>query len=343
MFSKPILGPFQNNPLTPPPVWFMRQAGRCLPEYVKVRSQFSDFITFCLDTKAVCEVTLQPIRRFQMDAAILFSDILLLPSVCGQTVTFEAQQGPVLSPLQMSHFLAQPFESIEGKLTPVFEAIRQIRLELPEKTGLIGFAGSPWTVALYMLEEGRSKAFHHAKQTIFKDIHRFQQMLDHLTLLTAHYLERQIQAGVHLIQLFESWAHLVPAPFFEAWILKPTQQICTFLKTRYPEIPILGFPKGIGVLGLKAYQAATQVDGLSVDFSVPLEDVKAFPCVIQGNLDPSLLLAGGDLLKQQTKLILNTMQETPFIFNLGHGILPQTPLEHIGELIQQIRDHSAPR
>ncbi|MGL5783897.1 MAG: uroporphyrinogen decarboxylase [Alphaproteobacteria bacterium] len=341
MFPKTILKPFQKKALDSPPLWFMRQAGRSLPEYIDLRSSFPDFISFCLNPEAVCEATLQPIRRFEMDAAILFSDILLLPSVCGQNITFKEKQGPCLSPLQIPHFLEQTFESIEEKLKPVFDAILQIKVKLPEKVGLIGFAGAPWTVALYMLEQASSKDFHQAKCAMFKDINLFQQTLDHLTFLTTRYLERQIQSGVHVIQIFESWAHLVPTPFFEPWVLKPTQQICRFLKSRYPEVPIIGFPKGLGVSALKAYQAATQVDGLSVDFSVPLEEVKNFPCVIQGNLDPSLLLAGGNLLKQQTNLILDTMEKKPFIFNLGHGILPQTPLEHIGELIQNVRGHSA--
>ncbi|MGL4427002.1 MAG: uroporphyrinogen decarboxylase [Alphaproteobacteria bacterium] len=341
MLSKTILNPFQKKVLESPPVWFMRQAGRSLPEYISLRSRFPDFISFCLNPEAVCEATLQPIRRFEMDAAILFSDILLLPSVCGQNVTFKEKQGPCLSSLQISHFLEQTFESIEKKLEPVFDAIQQIQIKLPEKVGLIGFAGAPWTVALYMLEQASSKDFHQAKSSIFKDINLFQQILDHLTLLTTRYLERQIQSGVHVIQLFESWAHLVPAPFFEPWILKPTQQISRFLKSRYPTVPIIGFPKGLGVFALKAYQATTQVDGLSVDFSVPLEEIKNLPCIIQGNLDPSVLLAGGSLLKEQTNLIIKTMEKTPFIFNLGHGMLPQTPLEHIGELIRNIREYGA--
>ena len=337
MHESLILLPFSKKIPAFPPVWLMRQAGRSLPEYLKVRNNFKDFMEFCLNPEAVCDVTLQPLHRFDVDAAILFSDILVLPYACGQDVSFVKNQGPVLSPFHLETFLSQSIETLLPVLNPVLKAIGLIKSNLPKTKGLIGFAGAPWTVALYMLEGGSSKDFHRAKRYTFENLDRFQKLLEHLTYLTMAYLELQIQAGVHLIQLFESWAGLVPSAFLEPWVFQPTRLIRDFLKKRHPTVPLIGFPKGLGTSALKAFQTATQVDGLSVDFSVGLEELHDVPCVIQGNLDPSILLTGGAVLHQETQRICQAMKEKPFVFNLGHGVLPETPLEHIAELVKQIR------
>lgn len=315
----------------------MRQAGRYLPEYQRVRKKFASFLEFCLHPEAVCEVTLQPIHRFGFDAAILFSDILLLPSLLGQSVTFKEKEGPLLQPLAFDQRnLGLSSEKLEDGIQPVLQALKFIRASLPPTTALIGFAGAPWTVAAYMLEGKTSKDFSKAKDFAFQHPDLFYPFLDLLVENTIVFLDQQIQAGAELIQIFESWASVVPAPFFREWVMVPTQKIISFLKKKHPHVPLIAFPKGVGVWG-HVYTLETEIDGLSLDFSFPLEKALSFPVVIQGNLDPAVLLAGGSVLEKSTRFILEIMKNKPFIFNLGHGILPETPIDHVTQLLHDVR------
>lgn len=337
MSTQKLLNPFRSILEASPPVWLMRQAGRYLPEYQKVRKSFPSFIDFCLHPEAICEVTLQPIHRFGFDGAILFSDILLLPALLGQPLTFKEKEGPLLQPLVFDHpDLGLSTEKLKDGIQPVLRAIQMIRQMLPPPTTLIGFAGAPWTVAAYMLEGRTSKDFAQAKIFAFQHPALFKRLLDFLVTSTCFFLDHQIQSGAQVIQLFESWAGIVPAPLFKEWVITPTQEVVSFLKKKHPTVPVIGFPKGAGIWAEK-YCLETGVDGLSLDFSFPLEEALSFSGVLQGNLDPAILVVGGSPLKKATHFILRTLKNNPFVFNLGHGILPQTPLDHVTQLLDEIR------
>lgn len=337
MRDQKMLDSFKGVTSSPPPLWLMRQAGRYLPEYRQIRKKFPSFIDLCLHPEAVCEITLQPIQRFGLDGAILFSDILLLPALLGQSVIFKEGEGPLLETLDLHHSdLKLSSEKVLEGIQPILKALRLIRESLPPTTTLIGFAGAPWTVAAYMLEGKTSKDFAQAKEIAFRRPTLFKDLLSLLGESTCLFLDHQIQAGAQIIQLFESWAGSVPAPFFQEWVIDPTRKIVSFLKKKHPLVPIIGFPKGAGV-GYFPYLLGTGLDGLSLDSTFPLESACSFPTVLQGNLDPALLVAGGDPLFEATRFILNTLKNKPFVFNLGHGILPNTPIHHVMQLVNEVR------
>lgn len=332
---------FEGRPLSPPPLWLMRQAGRYLPEYQKIRSRFASFVDMCLQDEAVTTITLQPINRFDFDAAILFCDILLLPALMGQNLGFCPQKGPVFEALSLtkSDFGLCP-QGFQETVQPVLRAISQIKGLLSPQKPLIGFAGSPWTVCAYMVEGGASKDFYRAKKFAFQHPKRFQELLRIVTQQTCWFLGQQIQSGVDVVQLFESWASLVPASHVDPWVLQPTRHITSFLRKNYPHVPLVGFAKGFGH-HLDRYAKEVGFQGIGLDSGVCLKQTTQNPSfkglVLQGNLDPGVLWAGGEVLVKEVARILGTLQNRPFIFNLGHGILPQTPLSHVHVLVDCVR------
>ncbi len=323
-----------------PPIWFMRQAGRYLPEYRQVRNTFKTFLDFCYTPEKVVEVTLQPLHRFDFDAAIIFSDILVIPDALGQKVSFQEGKGPVLSSLSLCSFQKElSLDRFLTRLAPVYEAIQGTRETLSLSKALIGFSGTPWTLALYMLEGEGSRDFAKAKKQAFEQEDCFLHLLSFLTQAVSTHLIEQIKAGVDVIQLFDTWAGLCPASHFDKWILKPTQQIIRCVKDYAPHLPILGFPKGVGP-HVVTYGQLSGVSGVSLDSSIPLSwasQTLPTQLILQGNLDPLALVAGGDSLKRECEVIHAQMGDRPYIFNLGHGILPQTPIPHVEECIKWVR------
>lgn len=338
-----FLDVFQGRKALPPPLWFMRQAGRYLPEYGKIREKCPTFLDLCYTPELAAQVTLHPIERFDLDAAILFSDILVLPHGLGQPVSFEVGQGPHLESFPLSSF--QTHLSLEGflrKMSPVYEAIGLVRSRLSPQKALIGFSGAPWTLALYMLEGKGTRDFAKAKQEAFQNEEQFSTLLNFLTSALSLHLIEQIKAGTSAVQIFDSWAGLCPTTHFHQWILEPTQKIVSAVREVFPHIPMIGFPKGVGV-NLLEYGRHCDFSALSLDSSTSLSwALKHLPSslVLQGNLDPLLLCTGGDPLKRAIHAIHEEMKERPYIFNLGHGIVPQTPIKNVEECVKWVRDLS---
>lgn len=331
-----FLNIFEGNLPSTPPIWFMRQAGRYLPEYREVRKSCKTFLDLCYTPELAAQVTLQPIERFDFDAAILFSDILVIPHALGQDVSFEEGKGPQLGPLTLSQLSS---DRLLDKLAPVYEAIRLIRSDLSPSRALIGFAGAPWTLALYMLEGEGTRDFAKAKQQAFEDEKKFTAFLDLLAEAVATHLIEQVKAGAQALQLFDSWAGLCPASHFQEWVINPTQKIVSTVRAACPEVPLIGFPRGVGA-SLIDYASQCKFQALSLDSSAPLSWVaKALPSdiVLQGNLDPLVLCAGGEPLKNAITSIHQQMDGRPYIFNLGHGIVPQTPIHHVEECVRRVR------
>jgi uroporphyrinogen decarboxylase len=322
-----------------PPFWLMRQAGRYLPEYREVRRQAANFVEFCLSPDLAVEVTLQPIRRYGMDAAILFSDILIVPHGLGQAVAFREGEGPVLEPLRSAADLARlDAAGLHERVAPVYETVRRLRGVLPPAVTLIGFAGSPWTVATYMVEGRTSRDFARTKRWAYGDPPGFAQLIDRLVDATTAYLSAQVEAGAEVLQLFDSWAGVLPERHFRTWVVEPTRRIVAALRERHPGLPIIGFPRGAGHL-YGAYVAETGVDAVSLDTTVPLGAARDLQRrgAVQGNLDPILVVAGGAALEQGVREIRAALADGPFIFNLGHGIVPETPPEHVARLAELLR------
>ncbi len=323
----------------------MRQAGRYLPEYRELRARTGDFLTTCLTPEVAAEITLQPIRRFAFDAAILFSDILVLPHALGQSVRFEEGRGPVLGALTRAADIDDlAVRGLVDRLAPVYETVRRLRTDLPAQTTLVGFAGAPWTVASYMIEGGSSKDFATAKAWAYQDPVSFQRLIDLLVDTTAEYLIGQVEAGAEALQLFDSWAGVWPEPALRRWCLDPARTIRARVRAAHPDVPMIVFPRGVGVL-YETFAEECGAEGLSLDTTVPLSwarDRVQTKVAVQGNLDPIALLAGGDAQRAETARILDTLAAKPFIFNLGHGILPQTPPEHVRTLVDQVRAWRAP-
>jgi uroporphyrinogen decarboxylase len=328
-------------PVDRPPFWFMRQAGRYLPEYRKVRAQVGDFLELCYTPAAATEVTLQPIRRYGMDAAILFADILLIPDALGQKLEYKEGEGPVLAPIRDGAGVAalNP-AAIHDRLSPVYETVDRVASALPKDVALIGFAGSPWTVASYMVEGHGSKEFQETRLWALRDPAGFGALIDVLTEATTEYLDRQIEAGAHAVQLFESWAGVLSEDQFNRWSVAPTRTIVANLKRRYPNVPVIGFPRGAGTKTAE-YALATGIDAVGIDTAVaPRWAAGALqPSVaVQGNLDPLAVVVGGSAMEGQARDILEVLSGGPFIFNLGHGIVPQTPPENVAALSDLIRN-----
>jgi uroporphyrinogen decarboxylase len=333
---KKLLSVLAGETVSPPPIWLMRQAGRYLPEYRALRAKAPDFVQFCLNPELATEVTLQPVRRFGLDAAILFADILLVPHALGQKLWFAESEGPRLEPLRNSQDIAALRYDAE-KLSPVMSTIRGVRDALDGDTALIGFAGAPWTVAMYMIE-GKGGTDHETIRTWARtEPESFARLMDVLVDATSAYLIAQADAGVDALQLFESWAATVPDELFERIVLEPTSRIVGAVKAKHPRLPIIGFPRGAGVW-LSRYAQATGVDGVGVDQATDIVSL-ALPARIarQGNLDPVLLLEGGDTMRAEARRLVSAMRGKPFIFNLGHGVLQPTPPEHVADLIATIR------
>ena len=328
--NKTLLRALAGETLDRPPWWLMRQAGRYLPEYRAVRAQAGDFVTLCLTPNLAAEVTLQPVRRYSMDAAILFSDILLVPRALGQRLSFE-NEGPKLEPLDNVDTL-RPVDL--DMLAPVGEAAARVRAALADTSVLIGFAGAPWTVATYMVEGGTSRDFHRVRAWSYRDPDGFAALVDRIGAATFDFLALQIGAGADVVQLFDSWAGALSPAGFERWVLAPTQKLVARLKARFPDVPVIGFPRGAGVF-YERYAAETGVDAVGLDTAIPLPFAKERlqTCVaVQGNLDPVLLVVGGEAMRKAVIELRATLAGGPYIFNLGHGILPETPPEHVAEL-----------
>jgi uroporphyrinogen decarboxylase len=320
------------------PIWLMRQAGRYLPEYRALRAEKGGFLAMAMDPEAAAEITLQPIRRFGFDGAILFSDILIVPWALGQDLAFEAGEGPRLSPpLSHSAFAAQT--PSPERLEPVYGAVEKVRATLPAETTFLGFAGSPWTVATYMVAGKGSKDQGETRRLAYRDPQAFGEIIDAVIASTVEYLARQIEAGVEAVQLFDSWAGSLSPAQFERWVIAPNAAIVAGLKKRHPETPIIGFPKGAGGK-LPAYARETGVDAVGIDETVdPVWAHKVLPegLPVQGNLDPLALIAGGEALESAARHILHSFADRPHVFNLGHGILPDTPIAHVEQLIALVR------
>ncbi len=331
--SRRLVRALRGETMDRPPWWLMRQAGRYLPEYRALRTQARDFIDFCLTPALASEATVQPIRRFGMDAAILFADILLIPRALGQEVGFP-EGGPVLQPIADAAGLAGLRMAGLAALDPVYETVRRSRGLLPEETALIGFAGSPWTVATYMVEGGSSRDFPRAKGWAYRDPEGFGALIDLIVEATITYLCGQIATGVDAVQLFDSWSGALSPSGFARWVIEPTRTITTALKARFPDVPIIGFPRGAG-LSIERYVLETGVDAVALDTAVPTGFARARlqnRVAVQGNLDPILLLVGGAAMEEAVRDIRRDLGGGPFVFNLGHGVLPQTPPEHVAAL-----------
>lgn len=330
--AKPLLRALAGEPLARPPWWLMRQAGRYLPEYHDIRAKAHDFVELCLSPALAAELTLQPVRRYHMDGAIVFSDILLLPHALGQELIFRKGEGPVLERIESHADIAQlNLGRILQHLEPVFEAVRQVASVLDHQTTLIGFAGAPWTVATYMVEGGASKDFRRVKSWAYRDIEGFRALIDLLVEGTIDVLGAQIAAGAEVVQLFDSWAGVLPEPAFERWVIEPTRRIVTALKRRFPDHPVIGFPRGAGLL-YERYIVETGIDGIGLDTMVPsgyAQERLQQLATVQGNLDPVLLITGGAALETAVQQLRRTLGGGPFVFNLGHGVLPETPPENV--------------
>ncbi len=322
-----------------PPIWLMRQAGRYLPEYRKIRARAESFLDFCYTPRVAAEVTLQPIRRFHFDAAILFSDILVVPDAMGQKVSFETGEGPRLEPIETPEQIERLGVFTLERLNPVFETIDRVKGALPDDVAFIGFCGAPWTVASYMIAGRGTKEQEPARLFAFRYPEAFERLILNLVDASVDYLSRQIEAGVEVVQIFDSWAGSLPESEFRRWVLGPLRQILTKLKQRHPYTPVIVFVRGAG-----AYleRVALEIGGEGVGVDTAMHHYFANMVVpkeqaVQGNLDPLALVAGGEALRRETQSILEAFRDRPHIFNLGHGILPQTPIENVERLIAQVR------
>ena len=336
--SSPFLRALQGVAQTPVPFWLMRQAGRYLPEYRALRATAGSFLNLCFNPEFAAEVTLQPIRRFDMDAAILFSDILVIPHALGQRLDFVEGEGPRLGELDVAKLSYDA-----DKLSPVYETIRRVRRELAPEKALIGFAGAPWTVACYMVDGQGGGEFTRTKIFAYKNPEAFDALISKVVDATVTYLVEQVRAGADALQLFDSWSGLLPEPYFTRWVIKPSQEIRKRIAQECPDTPMIGFPRGAGGL-CQRYAEHTGFDGIGLDTQVPLdwavENFGKGRC-LQGNLDPVLLLTGGAALEQGVRNILDAVRGQPFIFNLGHGVIKETPPEHVALLAKTIRSYTS--
>jgi uroporphyrinogen decarboxylase len=336
--DRPLLSVLRGARRDPPPVWLMRQAGRYLPEYRALRASKGGFLELCYDPESAAEVTLQPICRFGFDGAILFSDILVIPHALGQELSFTAGEGPRLAPpLKDSTLLA--LVAAPDRLDPIYETIRRVAASLPAHTTFLGFAGAPWTVATYMVAGEGSRDHGEARTMAYRDPGAFGAIIDAIVEATIRYLGRQIEAGVHAVQIFDSWAGSLAPAEFERWVIAPTLRIVTALHDRFPGVPVIAFPKGAGGR-LAAYAREVRPDAIGLDETVdPVWADAVLPegLPVQGNLDPLALLAGGTALEDGVRRVRGAFRARPHVFNLGHGIVPQVPVEHVERLLELVR------
>ena len=342
--ASPFLKALAGQTNAPPPIWLMRQAGRYLPEYREVRRKVSSFLDLCRTPELAAEVTLQPLRRFDLDAAIVFSDILIVPYALGQKVEFVEGEGPKLEPVGDEKALARLNTRGAAKaLAPVYETIERVTGALPKDIPLIGFCGAPWTVATYMVEGGGSKDQAEARLWAYRDQASFQRLIDLLVDVSADYLLGQVAAGASALQIFDSWAGSLPEDEFDRWCIGPTRRLVEQVKAQAPEIPVIGFPRGSGPLA-ERYAKEAGVDAIGCDTSLPVDWIRdrlQSLVPVQGNLDPLLLVAGGPQLDRRVETILGALGSGPFIFNLGHGIQPDTPIKNVERLVSLVKTGAA--
>ena len=336
-----LLRPFAGYAPFPPPIWLMRQAGRHLPEYRAVRAKVDDFLELCYTPELAAEVSLQPIRRYGFDAAILFSDILVVPDALGQGVEFRESEGPRLEPIRdTSGLLRLRGEATQPKFDRVCEAVARLRQELPRDKALIGFCGAPWTVASYMVEGGASADQSRARLFAYRDPAGFARLIELLTEASIAYLRLQLDAGADVLQIFDTSAGGLPDGEFQRWVIAPTQRIIAGVRATHAGAPIIAFPRGIGGR-MASYVASTGVRGIACDTATPLADMAQLAgkegLVVQGNIDPLLLVVGGQGCDDAVSLLVETMRGRPFICNLGHGVRPETPPEHVARLVERVR------
>jgi uroporphyrinogen decarboxylase len=344
--TKPLLRVLAGEQLAVPPIWLMRQAGRYLPEYRAIREKAGNFLNLCFTPELAAEVTLQPIRRFGFDAAILFSDILVVPYALGQHVTFESGEGPRLDALTDPKALRRLRREIDhGALAPVYETIAQVKSELPRDVTFLGFCGAPWTLATYMIAGAGVAEQRPARLFAYRYPQAFVELIGLLVEASVEYLARQFLAGVEAVQIFDSWAGILPANEFRKWCIEPVAQIVTALRKRIPGAKVIGFPRGAGT-ELRRYLADVAIDAVGLDWMVELgfaRDHVQPVRPVQGNLDPLALLVGGEALDRAIDAVLGAFAGGPFIFNLGHGVLPDTPVAHVERLIARVRGAPAVR
>ncbi len=336
----PLLRVLKGENVTPPPIWMMRQAGRYLPEYRETRRRAGSFLDLCYSPDLAVEVTLQPIRRFGFDAAILFSDILVVPHALGRDLRFEDGRGPVMTPIEASEIGRLDPTGLHAHMAPVYETVSRLRRELPGETALLGFCGAPWTVATYMIAghgtpdqaPGRLFGYRHPQE--------MAALLDLLATCSADYLSRQIEAGADAVQIFDSWSGVLDEACFEAWCVAPVRRMVELVRARHPHVPVIGFPKGAGPMA-RDYRERTGVDVLGLDWTIPLGQAQELQKTgpVQGNLDPLRLAAGGAALREGVDRILDGLGGGPLVFNLGHGIIPETPIAHVEQMIAQVRSY----
>ena len=332
--DKPLLAVLRGERRDPPPVWLMRQAGRYLSEYRALRAEKGGFLDLVYDSAAAAEVTLQPIRRFGFDGAILFSDILIIPHALGQDLRFVAGEGPRLSPILAESEL-EALTPDFSRFDPIYETVRRVKADLPPETTMLGFAGSPWTVATYMVAGEGSRDQSLTRRMAYAEPERFAALIDRLVEVTADYLCGQIEAGADAVQLFDSWAGSLSPDQFDRWVIAPNRAIVERVRARHPATPIIGFPKGAGGK-LAAYAGGTGVDAIGLDETVDPQwahSVLPDGLPVQGNLDPLVLIAGGEALESAVARIRAAFADRPHIFNLGHGIQQDTPVDNVGKLL----------
>ncbi len=336
----PVMAALAGHKIGKVPIWMMRQAGRYLPEYREIRQGVPSFLKLCYSPDLATEVTLQPIRRFGLDAAILFSDILVVPDALGQGVRFEAGEGPRLDAIEDEAGLKRlDPERLESHLEPVFETVARVRGALDPQVTLLGFCGAPWTVATYMVAGAGSPDQRAARLWAYRDPEGFQKLIDILVEASVRYLVRQLEAGADAVQIFDTWAGTLGDGEFERWAVEPARRIVEGVRERIPEARIIGFPRGAG-LRAEGYVTRTDVDAIGIDWMMPIEfarDRLQPLAAVQGNLDPLALLAGGMRMDSAVDRIMAGLGDGPFIFNLGHGILPETPVSHVERMLARVR------
>lgn len=336
--GRKVLEVLRGQAVFPPPIWLMRQAGRYLPEYRETRTSAGSFLDLCYNPDLAVEVTLQPIRRFGFDASILFSDILVVPHALGRDLRFEEGRGPLMTPIELDDIDRLEIAGFHGLLEPVYETVRRLRAELPSETTLLGFCGAPWTVATYMIAGHGTPDQAPARLFGYRNADAMQRLLGLIAHQSAAYLVRQIEAGADAVQIFDSWSGVLDEESFRRWCIEPMAEIVRIVKAAHPDVPIIGFPKGAGAL-YDGYRGVTGVDALGLDWSVPLSQARRLQAdgAVQGNLDPLRLVAGGRALEEGVRAILDGLGGGPLVFNLGHGITPQTPVEHVEQMIAMVR------
>ena len=337
--AKTVLRVLAGEAVWPPPVWLMRQAGRYLPEYRALRAEAGDFLKLCLTPALAAEITLQPIRRFAMDAAILFSDLPIVSLGLGQALRYAEGEGPVLPPIRTAEDLdALSLDRVAETVAPVWETVRRVAAELGDAT-LIGFSGAPFTVACYMVEGHGSRDFAAARLMAYRDPALFARLIELIVQGNLIYLRGQADAGAEVLMLFDSWAGMLPPAEFRRWVIEPTARIAAGLRASHPDVPLIGFPRLAGAM-LGEYALGAGAQGVAIDTAMnPAAAAGMVPphIALQGNLDPLAVVAGGDAMRDATDVILDSLRGRPHIFNLGHGLVPQTPPEHVAALVEQIR------